>query len=142
MNDKKTPPFQFPFSNPFDRFFKMGLDIPKLMLDTVPSINVNEEKGSFKFDIAVPGMKKEDINIDIEGNVLTISCHKTESKKESVDFFSRKEFDYSSFSRSLPIPDNTNIEGISAHYTDGILCLTIPKPTKGDKAKSHKIKVE
>lgn len=139
----KTSKQSFPFPNPLDRVFKYLHDMPKLVVDTVPSINITEEKDNYRIDVAVPGLKKEDFNIDIEGNVLTISTTpKKQEEKTDDDFFSRKEYDYSSFDRSFTIPDNTDENNITAKYADGILSLNIPKATKEKKAKTQKVNID
>ena len=96
---------------------------------TSPSVNVKEEDGSFQILVAAPGMKKEDFIIDIDRNVLTIS---SESKSETEDkdengTFTRREFNYSSFSRSFTLPESVNTENVEASYTDGILKVSVPK---------------
>jgi HSP20 family protein len=69
--------------------------------------------------LAAPGMKKEDFKIDVDGNMLTISSEKEETKEEKEKKFTRKEYNYSSFSRSFTLPDEVNKEKIDAKYEDG-----------------------
>jgi len=131
--------------NPIDRLFRNDfIDIwngDNIM--TVPSINVREEKNNYKVEMAAPGLKKEDFNINVEDNVLTISSEKESGAIEGEsENFSRREYNYSSFSRSITLPDNSDSEKIAAKYTDGILNLTIPKKASSESNNVKKIKVE
>ena len=110
---------------------------------TVPSVNIRENKNDYQIEMAIPGMKKEDFNIDVDGNVMTIWCEKeseSEDEKESVGF-SRREYNYSSFSRSFTLPQNANADKVAAKYTDGMLTLNIPKKSDTEK-NGKKIKVQ
>jgi HSP20 family protein len=131
--------------HPLDRFLRNDFDFwNNDSADTVPSINITEDKGNYKIEMAAPGLKKEDFNIDVEGNLLTISCEKKTETKEGNDSdnYSRREYNYSSFSRSLTLPEDIDGEKVNAKYIDGILNLTIPKKEDLQKNKSQKIKVE
>jgi HSP20 family protein len=137
--------FQPSVYNPFEGFFRNDfMDLWNGNTSTVPSVNIREEKNGFEVELAAPGLKKEDFNIDVEGNILTISCEKESETKEGGDSdnFSRREYNYSSFSRSLTLPDNANVEKVSAKYSEGVLHLSIPKNTDTEKQKSQKIRVE
>ena len=88
--------------------------------------------------MAVPGMKKNDFNIDVNGNLLTISSEKEESKDESNQQYTRKEYSYSSFTRSFTLPEDVNQEKIDAVYEDGVLKLTLPKKEEAKKLAASK----
>jgi HSP20 family protein len=93
-----------------------------------PSLNVIEKEKSFLLEMAAPGLKKEDISINLEGDYLSISSEVKEEKeqKEGTKFL-RKEFNYSSFKRQMKLPENINVEAISAKYENGVLFVEIPK---------------
>jgi HSP20 family protein len=96
---------------------------------TLPAVNVKESEDAFEIEVAAPGMKKEDFNVNFENNVLTISSErKEESRREEKGQYTRREFSYQSFQRSFTIPENL-VEGeqISAKYSDGLLCIHLPK---------------
>jgi HSP20 family protein len=93
----------------------------------VPAVNIKETKDDYSLSLAVPGMKKDDFKIDIEGNMITISCEKEESKEEKEAKYTRNEYNYTSFNRSFTLPDEINKEKIDARYEDGILKLVLPK---------------
>jgi HSP20 family protein len=100
---------------------------------TVPAVNVAENKDDYKISVAAPGLKKSDFNIDVEGNTLTISCEKEESKEEKDERYSRTEYNYSSFSRSFTLPEEVIKDRIEAVYEDGVLRLTLPKTEQAKK---------
>lgn len=116
----------------FDDFFRPWndwLDTSGIMGRTlnVPAVNIAESKDDFNLSLAVPGMKKNDFKIDVNGNMLTISCEKKEEKEEKEEMYSHKEYNYSSFSRSFTLPEDVNKEKIDAHYENGVLKLSLPK---------------
>jgi HSP20 family protein len=146
QNHRRAYPRLF-WNSPVDRLFRndlldlWGEDVPQ----TIPSVNITEEKDSFLIEVAAPGLKKEDFNIELEGNLLTISSEKESETKEgdeTKDKFFRREYSYSSFSRSFTLPENTDAEKISAKYADGVLKLNIAKKENGKTGNGHKINVE
>jgi HSP20 family protein len=92
----------------------------------VPAVNITEQKNEYRVELAVPGMKKDDFKIDVDGNMLTISSEKEESSEEKEKKFTRKEYSYSSFSRSFTLPEEINLDKIEAKYEDGVLRLSLP----------------
>lgn|SRR5690554_3702428 len=97
---------------------------------SVPAVNLVESDNSYEIHMAAPGLKKEDFKISLENKVLTISSEKSTESEELEDKFTRKEYSYSSFSRSFTLPENTDIEGIEAKYENGELRLNLPKKEK------------
>lgn len=94
---------------------------------SLPAVNIKENKKEFNIEFASPGYNKKDFKIDLDEDVLTISAEKQEEKKEERDSFTRKEFSYNSFSRSFTLPQTVMADKIDAKYNDGILKLSIPK---------------
>lgn len=93
---------------------------------TLPKVNIKENESGFEVEIAAPGMKKEDFNIMLDKDILTISSEKNEETDES-SIYLRKEFDYQSFQREFTLPDTADGEKIKGAYKNGILTITIPK---------------
>lgn len=126
-----------------DRFFRDNFnDLWNTnIMETLPLVNIKENKDSFNIEMAAPGLKKEDFKIDVEGNLLTISSEKETEKKEEDKSYSKREYNYSSFSRSFTLPETANAEKINAKYVDGVLHLFVPKKEEAVKAKSKKIAV-
>ena len=122
----------------FDDFFKPWNEwagMSRAM--TTPAVNVAENKNHFEVSVAAPGLKKSDFNIDVEGNMLTISCEKEERKEvkdEKDERYTRKEYNYSSFSRSFTLPEDVIKDKIEAAYEDGVLRITLPKNEQAKKA--------
>ncbi len=109
---------------------------------SVPAANITENKDYYEVALAVPGMKKDDLKIDVQGNLLTISSEKEETKEETDKQFTRKEYNYSSFTRSFTLPDEVNQEKIGAKYEDGILKLTLPRREESKKFSAKQITVK
>ena len=124
------------FFRPWNEWFDKKELWPKVW--NVPAVNITEEKEDFKVSLAVPGMKKEDFNIDMEGNMLTISCEKEENKEEKEKKFTRKEYNFSSFSRTFTLPDEVNREKIDARYENGVLMIVLPKKEEAKKLMANK----
>lgn len=95
----------------------------------VPAVNIKETENEYVVELAAPGKKKEDFQIEVDDNVLTIfSEAKSENeKKENNGKYTRREFSYSSFKRSFTLPDSVNDKNIKATYEDGVLNITLPK---------------
>jgi len=96
---------------------------------TLPSVNVKEHEAGFEIQVAAPGIKKEDFKINLERNVLTISSERQSEneEKDNNGAFTRREFNYSSFSRSFTLPEVVEADRIEASYEDGILKIDVPK---------------
>jgi len=109
---------------------------------TLPSVNLMENDSQITIDLAAPGMKKEDFKIDIDGNMLTISSEKEETKEEKEKKFTRKEYNYTSFSRSFTLPDEVNKEKIDAKYEDGVLKISLPRKEEVKKPAAKQIAVK
>ena len=88
--------------------------------------DIQEDGDNFVLEADLPGFKKEDIQIDVENEVLTISAQRSEEKKDEKHNFVKRERFYGSFSRSFDV-SGINVDGIEAAYTDGVLTLTMPK---------------
>ena len=134
-SETRMPFFMDDFFKPWDGWFDKGL---MGRMNTVPAVNITENKDDFKVAMAAPGIKKDDFSIDMEGNMLTISCEKEENKEEKDERFNRKEYNYSSFSRSFTLPDDINKEKIEARYEDGVLKLVLPKKEEAKKLIANK----
>ncbi len=93
----------------------------------MPSVNIIDNEKDFVLEVAAPGIKKDEFNINLENNVLTISREVKEEKEEKNDNYTRREFSYGSFSRSFTLPKTIRHEDIKADYNEGILRVTLPK---------------
>ncbi len=118
------------FFKPWNEWFNGGNWMKEI---TVPAVNITEDKDRYVVSVAAPGMKKEDFKVAIEGNIMSISSQKEESSEEKDARYTRKEYSYSSFSRSFTLPEEINQAAIDAKYEDGILKLMLPKKEEARK---------
>ncbi len=94
---------------------------------SVPSANIKESDTQFEIELAIPGFKKDDFKVEVNEKTLTVSSHTKSESEESNEGYVRKEFSYSSFSRSFRLPKTIDTYQISANYENGILILGLPK---------------
>ena len=106
-----------------DRLF----DSDWLKKQSVPAVNVKETEKNFEIEVAAPGLNKKDFKITVDNGILTISSEKKEEKEQKEKDYTRKEFSYSSFSRSFTLPENVNEDDMKANYEDGLLKLAVAK---------------
>ncbi|QEC65785.1 Hsp20/alpha crystallin family protein [Panacibacter ginsenosidivorans] len=128
------------FFKPWNEWFDGGGLLGRTM--NVPAVNIVEQKDDYLVSLAVPGMKKDDFKIDVDGNMLTISSEKEENKEEKDKKFTRKEYNYSSFSRSFTLPEEINKEKIEAKYEDGVLKISLPRKEEAKKTAAKQIAVK
>ncbi len=93
----------------------------------VPAVNIAETENEFHIELAVPGLKKEDFKINLEKNVLSVAAEKKEENVEEGKKFSKREYNFSSFTRSFTLPETVDHSKIDAEYVDGILKLNVAK---------------
>ena len=109
---------------------------------TLPKVNVKEDADGFLVEMAAPGMTKDDFNIEVNNNLLTISSEKHEENKETDNGkYTKREFAYAAFQRSFSLPDSANTDNISAKYDNGILKLSIPKKEEAKPVPPRKIDI-
>ena len=108
---------------------------------SMPAVNIKEDEKRFTLELAVPGIDKKDLKIDINEDVLTISHETKNESEQNADGYKRKEFSYSSFCRSFYIPENVNKEKIGASYKDGILTVELPKQEEEKNKISRQVKI-
>jgi len=110
------------FNAPLDEYFNFG----KVM--NVPAVNVSETDKEFKLFFAVPGFKKSDFKIEFFDGMLTISAEKEkEEYEEKAGRFNRREYNFTSWSRSFTLPEDLNTGKIEAKYENGELKIMLPK---------------
>jgi HSP20 family protein len=132
----------------FDRFFNGDLmdwssNNFSNTNSTLPAVNVKENNNEFLIDVAAPGMKKEDFNINYDNGVLTISSeHENKVEEKDGERVTRREFSYQSFQRSFTVAENTiDAEKIKAGYKEGILHITLPKRDEVKPKPAKEIKI-
>ena len=121
------------FDSPFPSFFRT----PSCFRSWSPALDVYQNKDNFTVVVELPGLKKEEIDVSIHGDVLTISVErKAEEKKGEQDF--RTERFYGSFQRTVTLPAAVDAKQVKASYQDGILTVVL---AKAEEAKPKLIKV-
>ncbi|OHE05920.1 MAG: heat-shock protein Hsp20 [Sulfurimonas sp. RIFOXYD12_FULL_33_39] len=95
--------------------------------DFKPAVNTREGKDAYHVDVDLPGVKKEDINISVENNTLTVSGKRETKKEVKEEDYYRVESSYGKFQRSFTLPENIDTENIRAASQDGVLEVVIPK---------------
>lgn len=118
----------------FDSFFTDN-GLRRSFFSKTPSVNISEKDNGFEVELATPGLKKEDFSISIEKDILTISAEKKEEKEVEDKKYSKREFNYTSFSRSFTLPENIDEESIDAKYENGILSISLTKKENTDTKK-------
>lgn len=104
-----------------------------------PATEITEQDGHYLLSIDVPGIRKDDIKINVTDNVLTVSGERKREEKTEDSKVRRVERSYGSFKRSFTLPNTIDADQIEAHYEDGVLELSLPKaPTA--QAKTIEIK--
>lgn len=108
---------------------------------SIPAVNLKETETGFEIQMATPGLKKEDLKITIENNILVISSEtQIEKEEEEQGKFTRREYSYRKFSRSFSLPESADTENIEAKYENGELILNLPKKENNIK-KSREINI-
>lgn len=120
---RNTAPY---FNNVFDSLFSDAVSKNK-MVDKSPNVNIYENEAAYVIELAAPGLKKEDFQINLKKDTLSVWAEVKKDENQVIKDFTRKEFDYSSFARSFNLPDTADGDNISAEYRDGILSINISK---------------
>ena len=94
----------------------------------LPAMDLAETENDFVLRADLPGVSEEDVNIELEDSVLTISGQRKSEHEEHKEGFHRVERGYGSFTRSLTLPEGVNAEAIKASFDRGVLEVRIPKP--------------
>lgn len=116
----------------FDDFFNSSVEDffkGEVLHTDQPSVNVLEKENEYVVELAAPGMKKGDFDVQVEEGLLRIKAESQQEKEEKEDDgqYMRREFSYQSFERSFTLPEHVDSEHIEASYEDGVLTVQIPK---------------
>ncbi len=130
-----------PFLDFAKDFFDTNFDYLPTLTRNGGLSNISENENEYLVEISAPGLKKEDIKIELENDVLKISSSVKDKKEEKNESYYRREFYKSSFERSFAIPKGVNKDQISATMNDGILIVEIPK-AKEEKKENIKITIK
>ena len=90
-------------------------------------VNVKETKDAYQLEVVAPGFEKNDFNINLEKNIVTVSAEKKSETENKDEKQIRKEYSYHSFKRSFTIDEKVDAEKIEAKYVNGVLTLNLPR---------------
>lgn len=113
--------------NLFDNFFNESVGKFERNVFFTPRVDVVEREKQFEVHVSLPGLKKEEVKIDIDGDRLTVSGERKFKNDNKEDKFHMVENFYGSFSRSFTLPEHVDKANLLAELTDGILKIEIPK---------------
>jgi HSP20 family protein len=137
-----TEPFRMltRLQDDFDRLFQeLSVAEPRLLkADLACSCEVSEDKSSYTMKFDMPGIKKEDLKIEVDGNVLTVSAERKEEKKSDSKKSHYSEISYGSYMRSFTLPSPLDEKKVDAKFENGVLTLAIPK-SEASKAKQIEV---
>jgi HSP20 family protein len=136
----------------FDRLFDepmfAGFRLPARMaeldekIEWTPRIEVFEKDNRLVTRVDLPGMKKEDVKVEVADGQLAISGTRTRETEEKQDQFYRSEREYGSFYRAVPLPEGVGLDDVKATYNNGVLEVSIPMPAKPEEQKPRQVKIE
>ncbi|SDQ98268.1 Hsp20/alpha crystallin family protein [Flagellimonas zhangzhouensis] len=107
-----------------------------------PSMNIKEHDKDFEIEFAAPGFDKKDFKITMKDDVLEVSAEKSHEETEEEENFTRREFNYNSFTRNLKLPNTADTtKEVAAVYKKGILTLNVPKMEGAPKDNKKVIEV-
>lgn len=131
------------FPNVIEKFFGRKIDgqaSASEAIATVPSVNITDKNKAFEVSVAVPGLDKKDVKLEVKGHCLIISSEKQYEKEENEGNWMRREFGYASFQRMFQIPENADPDQIDASMKNGILKIKVGK-LKGHEPNNKAIAV-
>lgn len=114
----------------FDKFFTEGLTAKPSLAKFIPQADAIESENDFRIQVALPGFKKEDINLDFQEGKLTISGERKFDAGKQNTKYHFIQTNYGQFTRAFFLPDNVNEAAIEANFENGILTVVIPKDEK------------
>ncbi|WP_339628585.1 Hsp20/alpha crystallin family protein [uncultured Maribacter sp.] len=106
-----------------------------------PALNIKETDDNFEIELAAPGFGKKDFEVTIDNGCLNIKAEKSSSEEETDDNYTRREFSYNAFERSLQLPESVKQEAIKAKYNDGILSFNLAKKEEAKKLPPKKVQI-
>lgn len=146
QENQPVQPFRNELTDAIQRFFEEPLfSSPGSFFNKAsnfrPAINVAEKEDRYCLEVEIPGVDPEQVDIELEGNVLTIKGEKTKEQKveDKEQRMYKVEHSYGSFYRSLTLPENIDNEHISAETKNGMLYIDVPK---SEQSKAKKINIK
>jgi HSP20 family protein len=117
--------FEEPFRFPWPAFRALE---PREEVEWLPKIEVMEKDNRLLTKIELPGMKKEDVKVEVTDGYLAISGERKREAEEKKGEYFRSEREYGSFYRAVPLPEGVKLEDVKAAFADGVLEVSVPLP--------------
>ena len=122
----------------FDAFLGMPAGNGRAVRRWVPAMDLVESDDHLVLRADLPGLERDDVEIEIKDGVLTLSGERNAEHEEKADGFYRVERAYGSFSRSVTLPESIEPDRVSAEFANGVLEVRIPKP---EERKPHRVEI-
>ena len=129
---------EFRFPDFFRDFARFGMEFDNV--EWVPRIEVLQNNGQLMVRADLPGLTKEDVNVELTDDMLTLSGERKEEKEEKREGFYRSERSYGSFYRQIPLPEGARTEDATATFRNGVLEITMPAPKAETSTRKLEIK--
>ena len=110
------------------------------VVDFRPKVNTRETEDAYHIEVELPGVKKKDVDISVDGNILTISGERNVRDEVKDEDYHKVESRYGLFSRSFTLPEKVDISNIEAEFVNGVLEIAIPKLKVDNSSKKIEIK--
>ena len=104
-----------------------------------PAANFSEDDNMYRIEIGIPGLCRDDVQMQVSGNELRVQADGEADADRDVPAYSRQEFDQFTFNRAFKLPDDSDVDRISAHCKDGLLVIDIPKSEVSQKSRTIQI---
>jgi HSP20 family protein len=128
--------------DPVHRLFNTLFDTPTVASAPVrrfaPATDLIESDSHYILRADLPGLSEDDVNVELDGNVLTVSGERRSENEDRKAGYYRVERSYGSFRRSVRLPEGVDAEAITATFDKGVLEVAVPKP---EAAKPHKVQI-
>lgn len=123
-----TNPFESLAQEMFGDFFGRHL-VP----ESTARMNLITRDGGYDVEVAIPGFTKEEVSIAVKNGMLTISGERSTERTKDASNYQLREFGTSTFSRSVQLPSDVDLNGISARHNNGVLTVSVPTSTEEQK---------
>jgi HSP20 family protein len=127
------------WARPFPRMWRPGFGQLRAMALAAPALDVYDQKDDLIVKAEIPGLSKEEIDISLEGNMLTIKGEKRKEEEVKEEDYYRSERAYGAFSRSIELPAAVQTDKVNASFKNGVLEIRLPKT---EEAKTNVVKVK
>lgn len=138
FNGNKNNSLATGFNDVFESMFNDSFFSDRMM-SRVPAVNVSETQDHYQIEMTAPGLNKNDFDVKLDRNILTVSVEQQKQDVQENKKFNRREFSYTSFVRSFALPETADDANIDARYENGVLKLQVAKK---EEAKQVTRKIE